>query len=62
MTAGVPAAGLITFAALILAIIQIGPSLLLIPIIIWSWFVMDTATALLFTAYMVHPSISWIMS
>jgi predicted PurR-regulated permease PerM len=51
--AGVPGASLIASAALILAIIQIGPSIVLIPVIIWSWFAMDTTTALLFTAYMV---------
>jgi predicted PurR-regulated permease PerM len=51
--AGVPAASLITFAILILGIVQIGPSLVVIPVIIWSWMTMDTTTALLFTAYMV---------
>lgn len=51
--AGVPAASLITSAVLVLAIIQIGPAIVLIPVVIWSWFAMDTTTALLFTAYMV---------
>ena len=49
----VPAAGIITFIALILGIVQIGPTVIFIPVIVWSWFVMDTMTALLFTAYMV---------
>jgi predicted PurR-regulated permease PerM len=53
MTAGVPAAGLITLAVLVLGIIQIGPSVVLIPVIIWGWIAMDTAAALVFTAYMV---------
>jgi predicted PurR-regulated permease PerM len=51
--AGVPAAGLFSFLVLVLGIIQIGPSVVLLPLIIWGWFVMDTTTALLFTLYMV---------
>jgi predicted PurR-regulated permease PerM len=47
LVAGVPGASLITSAVLILGIIQIGPS-----VVIWSWFSMDTTSALLFTAYM----------
>ncbi len=53
MAAGVPGTSLITSAVLILGIIQIGPSIVLIPLIIWSWTAMETTTALLFTAYMV---------
>jgi predicted PurR-regulated permease PerM len=52
MAAGVPNAGLITFAVLLLGIIQIGPTVILVPVIVWSWIVMDTMTALAFTAYM----------
>jgi predicted PurR-regulated permease PerM len=37
----------------VLGIIQIGPSVVLLPLIIWGWFVMETTTALLFTLYMV---------
>ena len=51
--AEVPAASLITFAVLILGIVQIGPSIVIIPIIIWSWFSMESVSAVLFTAYMV---------
>jgi predicted PurR-regulated permease PerM len=50
--AGVPGSALITSAVLICGIIQIGPSIVLMPLIIWSWFAMDTTSALLFTAYM----------
>ena len=53
MVAGIPGASLITSAVLILGIIQIGPSIILIPLIIWSWTAMETTTALLFTAYMI---------
>jgi predicted PurR-regulated permease PerM len=51
--AGVPAAGLFSFLVLVLGIIQIGPSVILLPLIIWSWFAMDAAMAVLFTLYMV---------
>jgi predicted PurR-regulated permease PerM len=51
--AGVPAAGLFSFLVLLLGLVQIGPSLILVPLIIWSWFAMDTTTAVLFTLYMV---------
>jgi predicted PurR-regulated permease PerM len=51
--AGVPGAGLFSFLVLVLGIIQIGPSIILIPLIVWSWFAMDTAMALLFALYMV---------
>jgi len=53
MVAGIPQASLITFAVLVLGIVQIGPSIIIIPVIIWSWTVMDASSALLFTAYMV---------
>jgi len=51
--AGAPAAGLFSFLVLLFGIIQIGPSVILIPIIVWSWFAMDATTAVLFTIYMV---------
>ena len=54
---GVPAAGLISFVVLLLAIIQIGPAIILIPIVVWSWFVMDTSMAALFSAYMILVSV-----
>jgi predicted PurR-regulated permease PerM len=53
LSAGVPAAGLFSFLVLVLGIIQVGPSIILIPLIIWSWFAMDTTVAALFTLYMV---------
>jgi predicted PurR-regulated permease PerM len=51
--AGVPAAGFLTFLALLLGIVQIGPGILLAAIVIWSWTTMETMTALIFTAYRV---------
>jgi predicted PurR-regulated permease PerM len=53
MAAGIPQASLIAFAVLILGIVQIGPTIVIVPVIIWSWTVMETGPALLFTAYMI---------
>jgi predicted PurR-regulated permease PerM len=53
LLAGVPAAGLFSFLVLLFGILQIGPSIILIPLIVWSWFTMDTRIAVLFTLYMV---------
>lgn len=57
VAAGVPAASLITSAVLVLGIIQIGPSIVIIPLIVWSWIAMETTAALLFTAYMIPVSL-----
>jgi len=54
---GIPAAGLITTLILVFGIIQIGPTIVIIPLIIWSWMSKDTTTALLFTAYMIPVSL-----
>ena len=54
---GIPGASLIISAVLILGIVQIGPSIILIPLVIWSWMATETTTALLFTAYMVPVSL-----
>jgi predicted PurR-regulated permease PerM len=53
IVAGIPQASLFAFAVMVLGIIQIGPSIVLIPIIIWAWTFMGTSSALLFTAYMI---------
>jgi predicted PurR-regulated permease PerM len=53
LVAGVPAAGFLTLVALVLGIIQIGPSILLLPIVIWSWTAMDPTKAAIFTLYMI---------
>jgi predicted PurR-regulated permease PerM len=57
MVAGIPAAGLLAFVALLLGIVQIGPGLLFVPIVIWSWMTMETGHALIFTAYMIPVGI-----
>ena len=53
LVANIPLAGLWTFLALILAIVQIGPGLVIIPVIIFAWNTMDTVSAAILTAYMV---------
>jgi predicted PurR-regulated permease PerM len=53
LAGGIPAPGVLAFVALLLGIIQIGPGILIVPIIVWSWMKMETTHALIFTAYMV---------
>ena len=55
--AGIHGASLMTFAVLILEIVQIGPSVLIFPVIIWSWMSMENMTALFFTIYMIPVSL-----
>lgn len=53
LVAGVPGAGIFAFASLVLGILQIGPGVLFLPILVWSWMTQEALHALLFTAYMV---------
>jgi predicted PurR-regulated permease PerM len=57
LVAGVPAAGILAFLALLLGIVQVGPGVLLIPIAAWSWTAMEMAGALIFTAYLILVSL-----
>jgi predicted PurR-regulated permease PerM len=57
LVAGVPAAGLLTMAVLVLAILQIGSGPVVLPLLIWAWIQMPTPQALLLTAYMVPVSL-----
>ena len=57
MAAGIPGASLITSVVLIFGIIQIGPSVVLVPIVIWSWFAMDPTTAVVITIYLIPVSL-----
>ncbi|MFS8113844.1 AI-2E family transporter [Rhizobium jaguaris] len=45
----VPARGALTFVVFILCIAQIGPGLVLLPLVIWGWFTWSFSEALLFT-------------
>jgi predicted PurR-regulated permease PerM len=51
--AGVPGAGFLSFLAFVFGVIQLGPSLIVIPVIAWSWFTMPGMTALALTIYLV---------
>ncbi len=53
LVAGIPFAGAITFAALVLAILQIGPNPIMIPVIIWVWSTFPAATAAIYSVYTV---------
>jgi predicted PurR-regulated permease PerM len=50
--AGVPHAGLLAFAVLVLAILQIGSAIVIFPVIIWIWATRDFAVALPLTIYL----------
>jgi predicted PurR-regulated permease PerM len=50
--AGIPGAGLLAFAVMILAIVQIGAAIVLVPVIIWIWIDKDFTTALPMTVFL----------
>ncbi|MGO9986542.1 MAG: AI-2E family transporter [Rhodomicrobium sp.] len=52
MVAGIPGSGLLALAVLIFGILQF-PSIVLLPVMIWSWVTMPLTAALVFTAYIV---------
>lgn len=53
LVAEVPFAGAITFACLVLAIVQVGPNIVMIPVIIWAWMYLPALHAGIFTVYTV---------
>jgi predicted PurR-regulated permease PerM len=50
--AGVPHAGVLAFAILVLGIVQIGSAPILLPVIIWVWTDRDVGAAVLITIYL----------
>jgi predicted PurR-regulated permease PerM len=54
--AGVPGASLLTLAILVLGIIQIGPLLIVAPVVVWSWTTLTMGPALALTACMATVS------
>src|SRR5882724_11025714 len=50
--AGVPGAGLLAFAVMLLTIVQIGAAIVLFPVIIWIWTDKDFTIALLLTLFL----------
>jgi len=51
LAVGLPAAGLLAFVCLILAIVQLGPALVLIPAVIYGFTAFPTATAVTFAVW-----------
>ena len=51
--AGIPAAGLLAFIILVLCIVQVGPALVVLPVLVWAWFTMPTVSALVLTVVLV---------
>jgi predicted PurR-regulated permease PerM len=58
IVAGVPAAGLLSLAVLVLAIVQLGAFPIVVPVLVWAWFSLGTGEALLLTAYLVPAALS----
>jgi predicted PurR-regulated permease PerM len=56
--AGVPHAGVLAFAVLVLGIVQIGSAPILLPVIIWVWTVKDVGAAVLITIYLLLVGLS----
>jgi predicted PurR-regulated permease PerM len=56
--AGVPHAGVLAFAVLVLGIVQIGSAPILFPVLIWIWMVKEPGAAVLITIYLVLVGLS----
>ena len=56
--AGIPNAGVLAFAILVLGIVQIGSAPILLPVVIWVWTAKDVGTAVLITIYLVLVGVS----
>jgi len=57
LVAGVPGAGLWALIVLLLCVIQIGPGLLMIPILVWGWSTLGTGGAVAFTVWCVFVTV-----
>ncbi len=57
LAAGIPFAGIWTLLSIVLAIVQIGPTVIVFGTLIYAWTSLDTTTALLFTLWMGPASI-----
>lgn len=53
----IPASGGLTFAIMILCIVQIGPAPILFPLVIWAWMTQDFVYALSLTAFLVPVAV-----
>lgn len=57
IVADVPAAGVLTLAALVLAIVQVGTLSVVVPVVIWAWLARDGTSAALITAYLLPAAL-----
>lgn len=57
LVVGQPMAGFLAMLCLVLAILQIGPAPVILPVVVYQFTVLDTATAALFTAWCVFVSL-----
>jgi len=55
---GVPHAGVLAFAVLVLGIVQVGSAPILLPVIIWVWMVKEAGTAVLITIFLILVGLS----
>ncbi len=51
LIAGIPAAGLLTFLVLVMSAIQVGPGIILLPVLAYAWMTLDTTPAILLTVW-----------
>ena len=51
--AGIPGAGLLAFAILVLCIVQVGPAPVVLPLLVWAWMSLATGPALILTVLLV---------
>lgn len=58
IVAEVPAAGLLSLAVLVLAIVQVGAFPIVVPVLVWAWLTLDTGPALLLTLYLLPAGLS----
>ena len=56
--AGVPGAGLLTVIVFMLAVLQIPPAIIIIPVIVWLFSAIDTTPAIIWTIYLLIASLS----
>lgn len=57
LAAGIPFAGLWTLLAVVLAIVQIGPAVIVLATLVYAWTSLEATTALLFTLWIVPASL-----
>jgi predicted PurR-regulated permease PerM len=58
LVAGVPAAGLLSFLVLLFGILQLGPSIVLVPVLLWACFALSKIAVLLLAIYLAPVMLS----